>query len=254
MNAVEIAGIVLACVCSGALLGMVLRRALPDHHLSSESRDVVKLGTGLVATMAALVLGLLIASAKGSYDAQRIGLEQISANVILLGSVLEQLGPDAAEARAVLRRVVARTLDRAWPASGSRSSGLEAPETTGMTRALFERIQALTPQNDVQRGLHARALQITMDLGRTRWLLIEEGRDSAIPMPFLVVLVFWLTFLFVSFGLHAAPNPTVVVIQLLCALSVSGAIFLILNLDHPFTGLIHLPSAPLRDALAHLTP
>jgi hypothetical protein len=247
-----IAWIVFACVCGGALFGMVLRRALPEHHLSSESRDVVKLGTGLVATMAALVLSLLIASAKSSYEAQRTGLEQMSASIILLGVMLEHMGPEAAEARAVLRRTVVATLERAWPTGGARSSGLDAPEMRGLNRVLYDRIEAFIPQNDAQRGLQARALQIAIDLGRMRWLLIEEGRDSSIPMPFLVVLVFWLAFLFVSFGLHAAPNLTVVVTQLLCALSVSGAIFLILNLDRPYTGLIQLPSAPLRDALARL--
>jgi hypothetical protein len=244
--------IVFACVSGGALSGMILRRALPEHHLTSESRDVVKLGTGLVATMAALVLSLLIASAKTSYEAERAGLERMSATVILLGSILAHFGTDGVEARDVLRRAVATTLERRWSANEARSPGIDAPEANRFTRALYDAVQAITPHSDAQRSMIAQAQQLTLEIRRTRWLLIEEEHESSIPMPFLVVLAFWLTFLFVSFGLHAPPNATVVATLLLCALSVSGAIFLILELDHPFDGLMQLSSTPLRDALARL--
>jgi hypothetical protein len=252
VSALAIALIVFACVCGGVALGVMLRRVLPVEHFTAESRDIVKLGTGLVATMAALVLGLLIASAKNSFEAQRTGVEQMAVSVILLDGTLRHLGSAADEARDVLRRAVATTLERTWSVPALNTTGLAAPEATGLTIAVYDRIQAIAPQGDTQRATQAQALQITMDLRRTRWQLIEEEQGSSIPLPFLVVLIFWLTFLFVSFGLHAPPNATVIVTQLLCALSVSGAIYLVLDLDGPFSGLIRVSPAPLQDALARI--
>ena len=249
MSAITIGWIVFACVFGGVLLGMFLRTALPEHHLSMDSKDVVKLGMGLLATMAALLLSLMIASAKSSYDTQSSELTQLSANIVLLDRVMALYGPETKEARDLLRRSVARALDRMWSKDGSRSAQLE-PAAAGEER-LYDKIQALSPRNEAQRSLRAEALRISIDLARTRWLLFEEGGGS-IPVPFLVVLIFWVTVIFISFGLFAPPNATVIATLFVCALSVSGAIFLILELDQPFEGLIQISSAPLRSALANL--
>jgi hypothetical protein len=240
--------IVLACIFGGALLGMVLRPILPQHHLSADSKDVVKLGMGLTATMAALVLALLIASAKSSYDTQRSELTQMSANTILFDRVLAHYGPETKQARELLRRSVARMLDQIWPENSSRPAQLE-PAAGG--EILYDQIQELSPRSDAQRSLQAQALKMAIDLGQLRWLLFEQGNRS-IPMPFLVLLVFWVTIIFVSFGLFAPPNATVIATLFVCALSISGAIVLILELDRPFGGLIQISSAPLRNAVAHL--
>ena len=240
--------IVFACVFGGALLGTFLRAVLPAHHLSPESKDVVKLGMGLISIMAALVLGLLIASAKSAYDAQSNELTQISANLIVLDHVLAHYGPETQQARDLLRRAVVIALDRIWPESRSQPAQL-APSTA--TARPYDQILKLSPQDDRQRELYAQALRIGSDLLQTRWLLAEQ-RASSIALPFLVMLVFWLTVLFVSFGLFSPPNATVIATLFVCALSVSGAIFLILELDQPFDGLIGLSSAPLRNALEQL--
>jgi hypothetical protein len=252
VNAVRIGWVVFACVFGGALLGMLLRRNLPEHHLSSDSKDVVKLGMGLLATMSALVLSLLIASAKSSYDTERRGFERRSANLVLLDGALATYGPEAEEARALLRRSVVVMLERNGPQNPSPSSALDDSRTTAANKAVYGKIQQLSPQDDMQRSLKSQILQIAVELGRTRWLLVEEQEDSSIPMPFLVVLVFWLAVLFASFGLFGPPNATVIGTLFVCALSVSGAIFLILELDQPAAGLIQISSAPLRNALAHL--
>jgi hypothetical protein len=252
VNAVTIGWIVFACVFGGSLLGMLLRRGLPEHHLSSDSKDVVKLGMGLLATMSALVLSLLIASAKNSYDTERRGFEQMSANLVLLDGALANYGPEAQEARALLRRIVVVMLERFGSQNPSPSSTLDDSRTTAGGKALYSKIQELSPRDDAQRWLKSQILQIAADLGRTRSLLVEEQEDSSIPMPFLVVLVFWLAVLFASFGLFGPPNATVIGTLFVCALSVSGAIFLILELDQPAAGLIQISSAPLRNALAHL--
>ena len=244
-----ISWIVFACVFGGALFGNFLRAVLPEHHLSTESKDVVKLGMGLIATMTALVLGLLIATAKDSYDTQRSGLTQVSVNVVFLDRAMAHYGPETKEARDLLRSSFVGAIDQIWPEAGSRPAQLAPTAAEG--DALYDKIQALSPQNEAQRSLQAKALSISIDIGQARWLMFQRT-SSSIPVPFLVVVVFWLTIIFVSFGLFASPNATVIAVLLLCALSVAGAIFLLLELDTPFDGLIQISSAPLRNALAHL--
>jgi hypothetical protein len=244
---------VLVCVSGGALLGMLLRATLPGHHLSQDSKDGVKLGVGLIATMAALVIGLLIASAKGSFDTVNTELKQGGANIILLDRVLARYGPETAGIRDLIRRSLASRLDMVWPEDSSRAEQLQNLERGPSVVESFEdKIRELAPQNDAQRALQARALQISGDLAQARWLVFGQIGESSIPLPFLVVLVAWLTVIFASFGLFAPPNATVIAVLLLCALSVSGAIFLILEMDSPFGGLMKVSSAPLRYALSHL--
>src|SRR5262245_32807525 len=224
--------IVLACVFGGALFGLLLRAVLPAHHLSPETKYILKLGMGLVWTMAALVLGLLVASAKGSYDAQSAELTQMSANVALLDRVLAMYGPETKETRAVLRAAVSRGLDQMW----SRNDGRQAAPPTAGGEILYEKIQALVPTGDMQRSLQSQALSLAVDIGKTRWLMYEQG-TSSVSLPLLVVLVVWLTVIFISFGLFAPFNATVVASLFVSALSVSGAIFLILEMYTPYTGI-----------------
>jgi Protein of unknown function (DUF4239) len=249
VNPIEIGCIVLACVFGGALLGMALHGILPAHHLSNDSKDVVKLGMGLIATMSALVLALLINSAKSSYDTQRNELTQAAANIILVDRVLAHYGPETKPARDLLRLSVAGMIARIWPDDPLENARL-GPTTAG-GELFFDKIQELTPQNDVQRSLQSEALKMSIDIGQARLLLFEQSGRS-IPMPFLVLLIFWVTIIFLSFGLFAPRNATVVVTLFLCALSVSGSIFLIMELDRPFAGLIQISSAPLHNAIENI--
>lgn len=251
MDSLTVAGIVFACTFGAALLGMYLRRVLPESHLSSESKDAVKMGTGVVATLAALVLGLLVASAKNSFDTQKAGFQQLSVNLILLDRALKHYGPETNEIREKLRGTVSLLLDHRWPAGGSRASGLDSPEISESAGALSAAIRDLSPRTEAQKTIQSQAMQLASDLGRTRWAL-SQGDESSIPTPFLVILVLWLTALFVTFGLFSPRNATVVVVFLVCALSLAGALFLIVELDHPFHGLIQISSKPLRDALGQL--
>ncbi len=251
MNSLTIAGIVFACTFGGALLGMFLRRILPESHLSSESKDVMKMGTGLLATLSALVLGLLIASAKNSFDAQRAGFQQLSTNLILLDRGLKFYGPETKETREQLHHAVAVLLELRWPTNGSKAGGLDSPELSQSASALYVAIRDLKPQTEAQKTIQSQALQVGSDLTRTRWAL-NQGEESSIPIPFLVVLVLWLTVLFITFGLFAPGNLTVITVLFICAVSVAGALFLIVELDHPFNGLIQISGKPLRDALGQL--
>src|SRR5208337_509990 len=241
--------IVFALVFGSALLAMFVHSALPEEHLSSDSKDVVKLGIALIATMSALVLSLLIASAKTAFDTRSNQLVQVSADMILLDRALVRYGPETKEARSLLQRSVAATTERFWPAEGAKR--LTIDPAASPVEALYDKIEALSPQSDLQRSMQSQAMTLAADVGRTRLLLFEH-LGASIPVPFLVVLVFWLCIIFASFGLFAPRNATVIVVLCVCALSVSGAIFLILELDRSFEGLLQVSSAPLRAALAQL--
>jgi hypothetical protein len=249
MSALAISVLVFLCLFLGALVGMFLRSALPEKHLSADSKDAIKLGTGLIGTMAALLLGLLVASAKSSYDTKNDELTQMAAKVSLLDRVLAHYGPDAHEPRELLGSFVTGMIYQVWPQQGSESAQLDPAASSG--ESLYESLHKLKPHTDEQTALKAQALGMAMDIGQVRWLLFAQ-KGSSISTPMLIVVIFWLTTIFVSFGLFAPANVTVITTQLLCAVSIAGAIFLVLELDRPFGGLIHISDASMRSTLDHL--
>jgi Protein of unknown function (DUF4239) len=206
---------------------------------------------GTIATLAALVLGLLVGSAKNSFDALNTEITQSSTKVILLDRALAAYGPETKEAREQLRRGVITLIETFWPEEKTEASGFAVFERTNKIETLQAKLRELTPATDAQRQLLSQAQQISSDLVQSRWLVIEQAQ-SALPVPFLVVLLFWLSMLHLSFGLFAARNATVITVLLISALSVSGAIFIILEMSHPLQGMVKVSSAPLRKAVEHL--
>ncbi|HET6513908.1 MAG TPA: hypothetical protein VFG09_02020 [Thermodesulfovibrionales bacterium] len=252
MSPIAIFLIALASVFGSALLGMILRAYLPEHHLTADSRDVMKMGTGMIATMAALVLGLLISSAKGTFDTMNNGLRQTASKVILLDRTMARYGPEARESRAVLRRTVTNAIKRIWPEEKNEIAFEKAGHVEGDVESLDDKLRQLSPRNDDQRRLLAQALQISGDIQEGRWLLIAQAGQSSIPMPFLVLLICWLTIIFFNFGLFTSRNTSVIIVLFVCAVSAASSLFLILELDQPYAGLIKISSAPLLNALALL--
>jgi hypothetical protein len=249
MSPLAVSGIVFATVFAGALVGLLMQSRLPAHHLSADSKDVIKLSMGILGTLTGLVLGLLIASAKGSFDAQRGGVSQLAANVVVLDRTLALYGPETKEIRGLLRDSVDDLIRRTWPESQGPADQLGAEVwTEGRYEEVYERILKLEPTKDAQRTLQAQALRIVADTGQMRWTLAAQQRGTSIPTPFLVVMVFWLALILGSFGLFTPGNPTAV----LCALAVSCAVLLILELDHPFGGIIQVSGEPLRRTLGQL--
>ncbi len=244
---------VFACVFGGTFIGRFLRNRLPEHHLSGDTKDVVRLGTGLIGTIAALVLGLLIASANSTFQTQSTQVQQLTADIVLLDRTLAQYGPEMAPARDLLRRAVTAMADRIWRENGADSRKTEPFEASVTSLSFYDDILKLSPRDETQRSLQARAIETVQDLGKTRLLLFAEA-GAAIPIPFLVVLVFWLAIIFASFSLFADHNTTTTVALGVFALSASASIFLILELSQPFTGLMMISSEPLRTALAPLSP
>jgi hypothetical protein len=241
---------VFVCTFSGALLGLLLRGFLPSHHLGNEARDTVKLGIGLVATITALILGLVTASAKEAFDSADRALKDAAANVLSLDRVLARYGSETAAIRAALKRTVAERVDLIWT-KRSRSQPFDLAGSTHEIELLPANIRRLEPRNDDQHGLRARALDLTETMMRSRWH-VSVGLGTAIRPQFVAVLLFWLTVTFASFGMLGERNVTVVCVLLVCAISVAGAVFLVLELDGPFDGLITVSPEPLKYAIAHL--
>lgn len=251
MSSLGIALIVFACVFGAALLGMFIGGVLPEHHLSQDTKDVVKLGTALIATMAALVLSLLISSAKSSFDLMSSELVQNAARAISLDRALANYGPETKEIRDLMKRIFAARIELVFSGDHSRLAKLDTPGQGDGTEGILAKLWALSPQNDAQRGFRSQALEIAGEMSLTRWLLLLQ-KDEPIPMVLVVVLVSWLAIIFATFGLFAPRNATVVTVLFVCALSVAGAILLILEMNSPFTGLMQLSGAPMRDALARM--
>jgi hypothetical protein len=251
MNSLTIGLLCTASILVGGLLGMRMQLLLPSHHLSKEMQDLVKLSAGMIATLTALVLGLLVSSAKSSFDATNNGIVQSAAKFILLDKVLARYGPETKVAREQLKQGLAAGMERVWPEEKTGVSALTAFERGNSLDIALGHLRELTPKTDAQRGDLAQAEQMVNDLGQTRWLLIEEAQ-SPLPLPLLLILVFWLVLLFVSFGLFAPRNFMAVAVLFIGACAVSAAIFLVLELDHPLDGAIKVSNAPLRNALRHM--
>ena len=243
--------LVFAFTLGAALLGNWLRAILPGHHLNDESRDTVKLGIGLIATMTALVLGLITASAKSSFDGVDTALKHSAMDILSLDRLLARYGPETREIRRALQHVVASRIEMMWPQNSSRPGDIEPLGTMSEVEGLADAIRWLDSRDDFHRSLQARALDLAETLLQTRWLVLARGGTS-VALPFLVVLLFWLTITFASFGLFAPRNATVLAVLFVCALSVGSAAFLILEMDGPFDGVIKVSADLLRYALAHL--
>ena len=246
MNTTLTALVVFGCLVGAVLLGRTLRRLLPEDHLTADSRDTIKLAMGLVATMTALVLGLLVSSAKGSYDTERSEVIQMAAKVAVLDRVLGLYGPEAAEARADFHEAVEEAVRRMWPEEAGLPAHL-APNTQA-GNVVYGAVESLSPHDDTQRKLKEQATTLTTDLGQLRSLLVAQAVPS-ISEPMLIILVSWLVVIFLGFSVLAPPNATTIFALVISALAVSGAIFLILELDQPFGGLIRISSEPMLNAL-----
>jgi hypothetical protein len=246
VSTIAIAVLVFVCCFGGALIGLYLK--LPNHHLDGDSKDTVRLVMGLIATMSALVLSLLISSANNSYDAQAAGLQQMSADIAQLDRMLVLYGPETQEVRTILRQAVTAVHQRIWPPDDSPPGNLDPTLSRPQTDAFYAKLQNLTPKTAAQTRAQDAAWQLTASLVRIRLLLYEQLNDS-VSWPLVTVLIFWVSVLFLGFGLFARSNATVLVTMTVGAISVAGAIFLIMELNHPYSGFIRLSDQPIRAAL-----
>jgi hypothetical protein len=250
MNAIVVSLLVVACVFAGGIAGVLLHPRLPRSNLTKETQDVVKLGIGMLSVLASLVLGLLIATAKGSSDTTDRDVRSYAADVIVLAETLRDYGNDAAKPTALLRQFTVATLHDIWPEDESTPDLADA--ATGQTlEHVREAIRALHPVDGGQRWLQDQALTLVTALLQQRWQLIEHQGPNVRPIV-LVILVTWITVIFASFGLNAPFNATVVAAYLICSLGIGGSIFLIIEMDNPFQGTLRVPREPMANALAQM--
>ena len=248
MSPLQTSLVAFTSIFGGTFLGIFVRRRLPDRHLSGETRDIVRQGTGLIATLASLVLGLLIASASGKFETESSQVEQLTANVVLLDGILKLYGPETDGTRALLRREVALMTDRIWRENDSGHRRTQTFEPTDLGISLYNEVLKLSPKTEAQRFLQAKVMDAITDAGKIRLLLFTTAGGS-IPIPFLIVLIGWLTLIFASISLFAESSTRAIAVLCIFSLAATAAIFLILELSQPFTGLMRISDQPLRNAL-----
>ena len=249
MSSTAVALITFVCTFSAAMLGLRLRLRLPSEYVSGDSRDSIKFIMGLVATMTALVLGLVTASAKSSYDAIDVAVKQGSINLLALDRELHSFGSETNEIRSSLRRLTEARMGMLWPKDSAKAAAAGAPPTGETYEWIADKIRGLNPSNDLQRAHKARAVELSQRMLEARWLLVASPA-AAVPTAFLVILVFWLTTTLFSFGVCSPPNRATIAALLICAISVSAALFLLMELGAPFEGgVISVSPGPLQRAL-----
>lgn len=247
MRAITIASITFLCTFGSAMGGTLIRGWLPPTHLGKESQDVVRLGIGLVATMTALLLGLVTAAARSTFDTQDAALRNSAATILTLDRHLVRYGPETKPTRDLIRSAMEFRLRTTWATGSGASQGLAVSEGTPAVEEVENQILRLSPQTEAQRWFKAEALKLSEEVVKTRWRVLGSG--GGVPFPFLVVVIAWLTVTFASFGLYAPRNATVIAVLGVAAMSVAAAVFLILELDGPLDGVIKISSAPLHTYL-----
>jgi hypothetical protein len=239
-----------ASIMAGVILGMTLRARLPAPKLGHDTKEVIRLGAGLLATLAAVVISLLIASAKSSYDNQDAHFRQLVAHLVETDQLLAQYGPEALPVRKLMRQSVPAAMDRIWNEKATASQNT-AFTVNSLAEQIYNAIETLSPVNDAQRSLKPRIVQASNDIARTRLLIFADG-DKPILTPFLLILIVWLTVIFTSFGLFVEPGAVAWAALLVFALSVSSALFLVADLSQPFAGLMQISKDQLRHTLTPL--
>jgi hypothetical protein len=248
LSAVAIFLIAFALILGSTILGTLLRSKLPEQHLSGDSKEVIRLATALIATMSAVVLALLFASTRASYEQTSSAVSRLTADLIELDELLRDYGPETGPLRKTLRDDIGPLINSIWHDDPANSNAKQLPHHR---ESVLYMIRELTPKNSVQGSLQARALQVSTDMAQTRLTLFAQPADS-ISRPFVIVLILWLMFIFASFSMSSKANATLISVLCICVLAASGAIYLIVELGEPFDGLMQISNAPLRNALSPL--
>ena len=242
MISVALFSLALLFPLAGAGIGIAVRSRLPEHHLTHDATDVIKLAMGLMATLVALTLGLLIQSAKRYRTTVETEYKQILAGIVHLDEYLQAYGPEANQIREHVRQVAIRSFRERWP--GEDFGPTEPLPDNGRNRytEVQREIMALQPAGPAQRWFQAQALQVTNRIADLRWLVISQQTAHETLLPVFVLILLASAAIFGSFTLYVRPNATVVTVISLSALAIAGSTFLIVELNNPFRGLLHISS------------
>ena len=240
--------VVLVLILASAALGSHVRARLADHHFSEDSLAAMRIAVGLVATLSALVLSLLISSGKSSLDLVNSALQHNSVAMIQLDRTLSRFGPSADGLRADIKNDYAQWISLLFSNKTGTNAEAESRKIISSTYDIQGRIFALQTADLSQDKLREHAMQLWDDIFAGRWLALEHRRGS-IPPPLIAVLVGWLTVIFGIFGFSAPRNWSMCVVFLLCAVSATTAVYVALDLDTPFQGMVNASNTPMMDAL-----
>jgi hypothetical protein len=231
------------------MIGLLLGRVIHENYRDDATQKIVQTAMGTISLVAALVLGLLVATAKNKFDTDNQQTEQFAANLMLLNRELANFGPGANESKGLLRKYTIAKIAATWPKESGPKPGPNDPPPWELLESFQKSVIGLIPQTESQRSEVTTALQTTADLTKTTWLETAKEADH-IQHPFVFVMLGWLFLLFVGYGLYAPRNLLVVAALFVGALSIAGAIVLIVDMDSPFEGLIVVSPEPMQKALA----
>jgi hypothetical protein len=249
MSATSIALLSLLFIFCSGLLGFLLRLKLTEEHLSKNSMSVISLCTGVLATMGSLVLGLMLSSAKTSFDTVANDINSMSGKIVLLDTALARYGPETQPLRDNLQRGYQTAFEKLSSGNPPSLKTIDPQSKDDPLARLDHGLNTLKPTDSFQQAMQKRAITLTGDLENLRWQLTNLD-EKPIPTPFLVALIFWFAAIFVGFGMMTANNWLVALSLLLCATSISAAIFLTNEMSSPFSGLMNVSLQPLENALA----
>jgi len=244
--------VVLAILFCSAMFGMLVGRILPEHHLTDQTKGVITVSTGVIGTLTALVLGLLIAASSSSFNTKNQEVVLIAADVLQMDRLLRRYGPEGEGSRDLLRRYTAMKIQDLFPEGAAKRPNLNNPRTVALLEELQAKLVALDASNANQRWLQSQALELVSRIAGARFLLVEQN-TIGIAVPLLVLVVFWLCLLFFSFALFAPRNATVTTALFICALAAAAAIEMTLELNTPFRGIIRISNKPMKEALEEIS-
>lgn len=240
-----------SCSFGGALFGMLIGKLLPEPDVWERSREIIRVATAVVSTLAAVVVGLMLSSAQSSFAAKDNELKAAATQIILLDRTMAEYGAETREARALLKETVRGGIEAVWNDTRSDVVNPDVVKTSSGAVPVQRLLLGLNPKTEAQRWLRSSALEAIGNIEKGRWFILHQTNGS-IQWPFLAILVFWFAIIFLSFGLYAPPNATVLLVLFACALSVASALYLIVQLDHPYRGFIQIPREPLQLALEQI--
>jgi hypothetical protein len=238
-------------IFGGGMLGLLLGRVLPEEYRSDATKTIVQTSTGMVSLLAALVLGLLVATAKNKFDTSNQQVEQFAASLMLLNRQLVNYGAEASDTNALLRKYTIAKIAETWPDGPGPKPGPGDSPAWKLLESLEQSLTELAPKTASERSEAATASETAAALAKTTWLQAAEESEH-VPHPFVLIMIVWLFVLFVSFGLFAPRNMLVVIALLVGALSIAGAVVLIVDMDSPFEGMIVVSPDPMQEALAKM--
>lgn len=249
MSAILIAVAAFLCLSVAALGMMHVYPKLPARHRDDDTNTVVRLVANIFVVMASLVFGLMINSAKNTFEGIDDNVHSFATNLILLDRTLRTYGLAGNDARQYLIAYVEGAIANPERVNDAlheaRNAGQQRLDTVGNSLA------AIQPADRLHESLLVDARQLYSRIVEQRWMIVEQS-EGAIPMPVIGMMIAWMTLIFASFGYRAPKNAVVVAMFVVSAMFIAASVYVVLDMDIPFSGAIQISDAPLHRALAEM--